>query len=238
MVAWPEHESISAMASRGSRPAPTAVSVELGRKRVFASALSWPGWCRSGKTEEAALEALAAYVPRYAVVAKEAGLPFPGGVADAVEVVERIPGTATTDFGAPGEVAPSDAEPVPAAAASRFAALLTASWAVFDGVAASAPPQLRKGPRGGGRDRDKMIDHVLAAEAAYARKFGVKHRSPAIDDKDAIAALRAAIIEVLGAPSDGAPLAPKGWPQRYAVRRVIWHVLDHAWEMEDRAEPA
>jgi hypothetical protein len=83
-----------------------------------------------------------------------------------------------------------------------------------------------------------VIDHVLGAEASYARKLGVKRRQPARDDAPAIAALRDAIVAVLGAPSDGTPLVPKGWPPRYAARRIAWHVLDHAWEMEDRSEPA
>ena len=34
---------------------------------------------------------------------------------------------------------------------------------------------------------------------------------------------------------DGSVPVPKGWPHRYAARRIAWHVLDHAWEMEDRA---
>jgi hypothetical protein len=109
---------------------------------------------------------------------------------------------------------------------------------VFDQVAAAAPAELRKGPRGGGRDRDKMVDHVLGAEAGYARKLGVKRPQPAIDDRAAIAALREALLEVLRAPSDGSPPVPKGWPPRYAARRIAWHVLDHAWEMQDRSDLA
>jgi hypothetical protein len=153
-------------------------------------------------------------------------------------VVERVTGSGTTDFGAPGESAGSDSERITAAPAKRAAALVKASWAIFDEVAASAPEKLRKGPRGGGRDRDKMIDHVIGAETVYARKLGVKHKQPAIDDRDGIAALRAAIIEVLCRPNDGQPLVPKGWPVRYAARRIAWHVLDHAWEMEDRSSGA
>lgn len=80
-----------------------------------------------------------------------------------------------------------------------------------------------------------MIDHVLGAEAAYGRKIGVKHKPPALDDVDAIEALRADLIAVLAAPSDGSAPVTKGWPARYAARRIAWHVLDHAWEMEDRA---
>jgi hypothetical protein len=216
----------------------TAVYLEVGSKRVFAGALDWPGWARFGKTEALALEALADYVPRYAVVAERAGIAFPATAGDELRVVEKVPGSATTDFGAPDRLASSDADPVGAADAARFAALLRASWAPFDQVAAAAPAELRKGPRGGGRDRDKMVDHVLGAEAAYARKLGVRQRQPAAGNEAAIAALREAIVAVLGVPSDGTPPVPKGWPARYAVRRIAWHVLDHAWEIQDRAVPA
>jgi hypothetical protein len=98
------------------------------------------------------------------------------------------------------------------------------------------PAELRRGPRGGGRDRDKMTDHVLGAEAAYARKIGVKAKQPALDDRAGIEAIRAAIAEVLSRPSDGGPVVDRGWTSRYAARRIAWHVLDHAWEMEDRRQ--
>jgi hypothetical protein len=226
------------MATRARRGGPTAVFLEVGKKRVFAGALDWPGWARSGKTEALALEALADYAPRYAVVAERAGIAFPVTAGDELRVVQQVPGSATTDFGAPDRVVPSDADPVPGAEAERFAALLRASWAVFGQVAASAPAELRKGPRGGGRDRDKIVDHVLGSEAAYARMLGVRQRQPATGDLAAIAALRDAVVAVLGAPSDGTPPVPKGWPARYAVRRLAWHVLDHAWEIQDRSVPA
>jgi len=225
------------MATRTPGKASTAVFLEVGKKKVFACALDWPGWSRSGMTEEEALEALAAYAPRYAVVAKQAKVAFPARAGENLKVVERLPGSATTDFGAPGEVADADAKRATGVQAKRLTALVTASWAVLDRVAAGAPAELRKGPRGGGRDRDKMVDHVLGAETAYARKLGVKHRQPAIDDAAAIAALRDDIVAVLRAPSDGSPPVPKGWPPRYAARRIAWHVLDHAWEMEDRSDP-
>ena len=121
--------------------------------------------------------------------------------------------------------------------AGRWTDLVEASWEFLDGVAASAPAALRKGPRGGGRDRDKMRQHVVSAEASYARMLGIKHQEPAFDDADAVAALRHDIVAVLRQPSDGSRLTPKGWTQRYAARRVAWHVLDHAWEMQDRATP-
>ena len=217
---------------------PTAVYLEMGRRRVFAGALDWPGWCRSGKGEEAALAALAAYAGRYAPVAAEAGFPFPGDAGERLQVVERLPGGASTDFGAPQAIAEADRRPVSPEEAARQAALVSASWAVFDRVVATAPPELRKGPRGGGRDRDAIVDHVLGAEASYARTLGVRHRPPARDDEAAVTALRDAIAAALATPSTGQPLTEKGWPPRYAARRIAWHVLDHAWEIEDRSTPA
>ena len=216
---------------------PTAVYLEVGKKRVFACALEWPGWCRSGRTEEQALEALAAYAERYAVVAREVGVHFSGILENAFDIVERLPGSAGTDFGVPGEIARRDREPLTGEEAERQTALVRAAWVVLDRVAAAAPAELRKGPRGGGRDRAQIIDHVLGAEAAYARQLGIRHRQPGRDDAPGIAALRDDIVAALRAPSDGTPLAPKGWPPRYAARRIAWHVLDHAWEIEDRSQP-
>ena len=215
----------------------TAVCLETGQKKVFAAALEWPGWCRSGKTGDEALDALAEYLPRYVIVADRAGIALPKNVADAFDVVERLDGDASTNFGVPGAVARADAEPVTRAAATRLAALVTGAWTVFDEVTEVTPAELRKGPRGGGRDRDKMVGHVLEAEAAYARKIGIKMKPPAIDDMEGIEALREAIATELASPSDGSAPVERGWPHRYAARRIAWHVLDHAWEMQDRTEP-
>ena len=122
------------------------------------------------------------------------------------------------------------------AAARRLAGLVTVAWGTFDEIAAASPAELRKGPRGGGRDRDQLIDHVIGAETAYARKLGVKLKQPATGDIAAIEQLREAIAAVVGAPSDGSPVVPGGWTTRYAARRIAWHVLEHGWEMQDRAE--
>jgi hypothetical protein len=212
------------------------VYLEVGKKRVFACSVDWPGWCRSGKDEEAALEALADYAARYAVVADRAGKRFSGRAGDDLDVVERVKGSATTEFGAPGVVPKLDAAPLTAHAARKAADLVVASWAVLDSVAEKSPEALRKGPRGGGRDRDKMLQHVISAEAAYARKLAIKHKEPALGDTTAIKALREDIVDVLRAARSGDPLRENGWPPRYAARRIAWHVLDHAWEMEDRRQ--
>jgi hypothetical protein len=213
---------------------PIPVYLEAGAKKVFACSIDFPGWCRSGKDEEAALEALADYAPRYAEVAKVAKVAFPAKVEP--EVVERVKGKGATDFGIPHEVTRADTEPLTARQAARQVELMRAAWAVLDRVAKASPAELRKGPRGGGRDRDKMLDHVLGAEAAYARKLGIKHPQPELGDTRAIKALRDELAETLRGASDGSPLVARGWPPRYAMRRIAWHVLDHAWEMQDRAD--
>jgi hypothetical protein len=214
------------------------VSIERGSRRVFAAALDWPGWCRAGKDEGNALAALAAYAPRYAPVAEKARIAFDPKPAAAFRVVEHLAGTATTDFGAPDSVAKRDTRPLAPPEAKRIAALLAAAWVIFDEVTADAPAELRKGPRGGGRDRDQIADHVLGAEGAYVRKLGLRLKPPARGDRRGIAGFHAAIADVVGKASTGKPLVERGWPQRYAARRIAWHALDHAWEIQDRSTPS
>lgn len=212
-----------------------AVAIETSPKKCFASALDWPGWCRAGRDPDAALAALADYAERYAPVAETAGFPLPATITLAER--ERQPGGASTAFGAPEVTFEADRRAVPLSEAKRITALVTAAWAYFDEVAAASPEELRKGPRGGGRDRDKMVTHVLEAENSYARQIGIKVPAPALGDLEAIEAQRLAIAAVLDARSDGGSVVPeKKWTARYAARRIAWHVLDHAWEMQDRAE--
>jgi hypothetical protein len=219
-------------------PVKTQVFLERSPKKTFAGALEWPGWCRAGKDADLALAALAEYAARYQRVAREAGESFDPGAVPEFAVVDDVEGNATTAFGAPGLVVPADHRPLAVRDAARVARLVGAAWVVFDDVVAGAPPTLRTGPRGGGRDRDKIVEHVIGAETAYASVIGIKRRQPDPADRAAIDALRAAMLEVLRQPSDGSPLAGRRWPTRYAARRIAWHALDHAWEIEDRTEPA
>jgi hypothetical protein len=202
---------------------------------VFASAIDWPGWTRSGKDEEAALEKLAAYAPRYAAVPKAARVDFAAGVKPAFKVIERVKGNATTDFGAPGIHASSDIKPLSREEADRIGSLLAASWKVFDSVAARAPAELRKGPRGGGRDRDKIADHIIDAESGYVPKLGLRLKTPPRQDVAAVRAWRKAITDAITASAGGPQTGEKRWPPRYVARRMAWHLLDHAWEIEDRS---
>jgi hypothetical protein len=213
-----------------------AVAIEETPQRTFATAIDWPGWSRSGRTVAGALEALDSYTGRYRPVAALAGAAFPDGDLE-LEVFETASGGAGTEFGVPSRVTDADRRPTSAADADYLARLVEAAWARLAEIARDSPEELRKGPRGGGRDKTKILGHVIAADAAYAREIGLKLKEPAIDDRAAIEALRAALLEVLRQPTDGSPLAGRKWTARYAAHRIAWHALDHAWEMEDRREP-
>jgi hypothetical protein len=211
------------------------IAEEVAPKKAFAWMIDWPGWCRSGKDAELAREALLAYAPRYAAVAKAAHLDLPALDGAELDVVESVDGGSGTEFGVPSAITKLDHRRVSAAEAKRLTSLVEAAWTVFDKVAAKSPPELRKGPRGGGRDRDKMIGHVIEADHAYAREIGLRLKEPRFGDRAAVKAERVAVLEALGKASDGSPLADRKWTQRYAARRIAWHALDHAWEMEDRS---
>ena len=225
-----------------STKAQTEVYLEVGRKKIFAGALDWPGWCRSGRDEESALVELAAYAPRYARIFARTAIDFmaPDDPA-ALTVVERLAGTITTDFGAP-DVAPArDGEPFDEAAGKRAEAILGAIWRAFDrAVEAAEGKELRKGPRGGGRERDGIVRHVLGADAAYLRRVGQKFsQDDGLPLDDEVQRTREAIRAALAAGARGEipQQGPRGgalWTPRYFVRRVAWHTVDHLWEIEDR----
>jgi hypothetical protein len=206
--------------------------LELGQKKTFASAFDWPGWSRSGKTEAAAIEGFIGYRERYNQVVALAGFD-PIGDEVEVGVVDRLPGDATTGFGVPVMVHAVEHEAMSEAECERQVALLQACWRHFGETAATTTPELRKGPRGGGRDRDKLRDHVVQADRGYARRISV--RTPPFDslDADAAPAHHDAVFAAIPGLRNG-EVADKGWPVHYAIRRMAWHVLDHAWEMQDK----
>ncbi len=216
--------------------------LEVGKKRTFAGAVDWPGWCRSGRDEALALQALDAYGPRYARVLSAARLGFRAPAdPDAFAVVERLKGNATTDFGTPGIAPSSDKRPVDDAELRRMQAILKACWRTFDkAVSAAQGKELRKGPRGGGRDLDKIVEHVLGADEGYLSALGWKFKPDRSKDlQKQLVSVRRAVLEGLAAAARGETpkRGPRGgarWTPRYFVRRSAWHVLDHAWEIEDR----
>jgi hypothetical protein len=219
------------------------VALEVAPKRTFASAIDWPGWSRGGKTEDEALETLLAYAPRYAVVARRAKVAFtPPATRRGLQVVQRVKGDGGTEFGVPGKAATAEKEAVSTRDLHRMIAILEACWSILDSSAKKADGvELTKGPRGGGRELPKIMEHVREAEVAYLGQL--ESRAPASADEHAgrpMAKLRRSFTETLTALTSGAPLAhprrtKRPWSPRYGVRRAAWHVLDHAWEIQDRS---
>lgn len=218
------------------------VYLEIGKKKTFAGALDWPGWCRSGRDEASALQALFEYRERYEGVVRTAQLGFqlPTDIS-AFTITERLQGDATTDFGAPGIAPYGDTKPVGDTELQSLQVLLQACWQAFDSATMAAiGKELRKGPRGGGRDIDGIISHVLGADAAYLARLGWKLMiGERTSTRIALDQTRQAILEGLDASTRGKlpSRGPRGgtfWAPRYFVRRTAWHVLDHAWEIEDR----
>lgn len=218
------------------------VYLEAGEKKVIACAIDWPGWCRVGRDEASALQNLFNYVSRYAGVLRAADIAFisPANVT-AFKVIERLKGDSATDFGVPAIVPNCDAKSITAKELPRLQALLKAYWQAFDDVAQSAEGKpLRLGPRGGGRDLNKIVEHVLGAQAGYLSRLSWK--APKMDSDDPFASrdeLEQAVLAALesavknGLPEKG-PRGGKIWPARYFIRRSAWHILDHIWEIEDR----
>ena len=226
--------------ARSSRK--TQVYLELGKKRTFAGAIDWPGWCRSGRDEESSLRALADYGPRYARALRPARLGFeaPADVTS-LAVAERLQGNATTDFGAPDASPADDARPFESRDLPRVRAILKACWRALDAAAdAASGKPLRKGPRGGGRDLEAILEHVQGADAGYLNALGWKSAEDTRDDLDRrMERTREAVLTALKAAAAGRipRRGPRGgvrWTARYFVRRLAWHTLDHAWEIEDR----
>jgi hypothetical protein len=218
------------------------VYLEIGQKRTFAGAIDWPGWCRVGRDEASALQTLFDYGPRYARVLHAAPIEFqtPAAVSE-FAVVERLEGNSTTDFGAPDLAPSSDTKPVDDAELERLQRLLQACWQAFDmAVQTVSGKELRKGPRGGGRDLKGIVRHVLGAEASYLARLTWKVKQGEAEDlSEELGRTRQAVLNGLAAAARGEipEHGPRGgviWTPRYFARRVAWHVLDHVWEIEDR----
>lgn len=216
---------------------PVRVNIEFGKKgkKTVAYSPDWPGWNRGGKSEDMALTTFQAYRDRYRPIAELAGLQAEFDLQDGVDIVERYEGTGSTDFwGISFAASPEEREGMSDQQLERRLALLQACWVFFDQVAERVSPVLKKGPRGGGRDRDQIINHTLGWErTGLAVNVGVEYPEGVLLDpevrrqyrEDYLAALREHHAE--GKKARTTELA-------FLVRHTAFHMLDHAWEMEDK----
>ena len=212
------------------------VILEMGKaRRVVAAATDWPGLDRWGTSEDDACTKLRAYLPRYADVAERAGMGSEYARARDIGVIERVPGSSSTDFWGVAHV-PSqiEHEVLSPADLERRLDLLRACWAVFDADAARVSAELRPAPRGGGRSRDQIVRHTYGTEPSQlSRKVEVRTPLEMVLTPDGLAAHRQAYLDAIRAYNAAARPA-RTWPIQFLVRRTAYHVMDHAWELEDR----
>jgi hypothetical protein len=206
-------------------------------KKAVAFAVDWPGWSRGAKTPELALELLTEYRDRYRPVAAAAGLAGELDAAGRLKVVGEEVGPGSTDFWGIS-FAPSalETEPMDDAELDRKIALLQACWAYFDEVAARVSPELRRGPRGGGRMRDEIVSHVLRVESLdFAKRLGLRvPEEEAVFTPMKLAAYRTSYVEKMRAYNAGEGTRMRSWNLAFLIRHSAFHTMDHAWEMQDK----
>jgi len=210
--------------------------LEIGPKgkKVVAVAPDWPGLERGAKTEEAAIERLLFYLPRYAQVAKLAGMDAEFPAITTTDVVEHYPGTGSTDFwGISFAFSGTDTQDMSSEELARELTLMRACWAFFDEVRSRVSAELQQGPRGGGRDRDRIVRHVVHTEQDWAKKLGLATDEAATQSDEGLSAHRDAYCTAIRAFHAQGKMA-RTWPLRFLIRHTAYHTLDHAWEMEDK----
>jgi hypothetical protein len=212
------------------------VVLEIGPKgkKVVAVAPDWPGLSRGAKTEEAAIERLLSYLPRYAPVTKLAGMEAEFAVLATADVVEQYPGVGSTDFwGISFAFSSVDRQEMSQTELDRQLTLLRACWSFFDDVRSRVSAEMQKGPRGGGRDRDQIVRHTLGSELDMSKKVGVIAPLDEMLTDDGLKTYRDTYCDAIRAfHAEGKPA--RSWPLRYLIRHTAFHTLDHAWEMEDK----
>ena len=205
-------------------------------KRAVAFALDWPGWSRGAKSPEQAVETLEAYRDRYRPVARFAGIADELDDSNGLEIVEDHIGNTSTDFWGISWL-PSSTEQGPMApeVLDRRLALLEGAWRFFDEVAARVSPEMRRGARGGGRDRDEIIAHVFGNERVqFSKRVGVATPPGVMLTPDGLRTHREQFLAGLRRYNAEGRKIGRTWTLQYLVRHCAFHVLDHAWEMEDK----
>ncbi len=215
------------------------VMLEIGPKgkKVAAVAPDWPGLSRGAKTGDEAIVKLRAYIPRYSPVARLAGMGSAFEAIDEIDVVEEYQGTGSTDFwGISFAFSTFDKQEMTAGELERELRLMQACWAFFDGVRRRVSAEMQKGPRGGGRDRDRIVHHTLAAEWDWAKGVGIDPPDFATLTDEGLQAYRDAYCRAIREyHSEGKMAGSRAkWPLRYLIRHTAFHTMDHAWEMEDK----
>jgi hypothetical protein len=218
---------------------PVRTVIERGPKgkRSVAFSLDWAGWERGATSPELALETLESYRDRYAPIAELAGMAGEFEAAGPLEIVEDRVGPGSVDFWGIS-FSPSSTEhgPMSEAELERAITLMQASWTFFDAVAARVSEEMRKGPRGGGRDRTRIWRHVIRNESEdFARQVGLRIPEEAALTPEGLQRHRQTYVAAMRAYNAGEiEKRMRSWTLPYLIRHSAFHTLDHAWEMEDK----
>jgi hypothetical protein len=181
-----------------------------------------------------AIERLRSYSLRYSQVAERAEMDAEFDAITNVDVVEQYSGTGSTDFwGISFAFSSIDKQGMSGDELERELTLMQACWAFFDDVRSRVSAEMQKGPRGGGRDRDRIVGHIFANEQDWAKGLGVHTPDGAMLTGEGLKAHRDAYCHAIRDYHSQGKLAGK-WPLRYLIRHTAFHTLDHAWEMEDK----
>jgi hypothetical protein len=205
-------------------------------KKTVAFAVDWPGWSRGAKSSESALETLESYRQRYRPIAVAAGMAEEFDAAGPLDVVEDHVGTGSTDFwGISFSPSSLEQEPMDDAEIDRKIRLLQACWGYFDEVGARVSADMLKGPRGGGRDRDQIIRHVVRNESEeFAKRVGLRIPEGGALPAKARRDYRKAYVAAMRAYNAGEGKRMRSWNLPFLIRHSAYHTMDHAWEMEDK----
>jgi hypothetical protein len=217
-------------------PVRTVVQRGPKGKKAVAFAVDWPGWSRGARTPELALELLESYRERYRPVPVAAGMADEFDAAGPLDVVQDHVGPGSTDFWGIS-FAPSglEDEPMDDVELDRKVALLGACWEFFDEVGSRVSPGMRKGPRGGGRDRDEIIGHTLRVESQdFAGRLGLRVPEDAALTPKTLRDYRASYVATMRTYNAGDGKRMRSWNLPFLIRHSAFHTMDHAWEMQDK----
>ena len=126
---------------------------------------------------------------------------------------------------------------MPSGELARQLSLMQACWAFFDEVRSRVSAELQQGPRGGGRQRDQIIRHVVRNEQEeWGKKLGLhvpELPQGVMPTDEGLSAQRDAYCTAIRVFHAEGKMA-RTWPLPFLIRHTAYHTLDHTWEMEDK----
>jgi len=217
------------------------VYIEKGRKSVYAASIDWPGWVAQGDSDTASLQNLYNIAERYAKVMHAAQIDYSMPISRTdLEVIEILEGGYATDLGGPRATPHFDLSPMSEKEFSAYQELMMAIWRAFDtAVLSSDGKQLNPPIKGGLIDTYAVIDHLIQNDQSDLERLGATYRlrlysNPLDELRDIREAMLRAMTRAAFHKIPSRELLGEIWTVRSFIRKIAWHTLSHAWEIEDR----